>query len=457
MDAKRFDTIVRSLTAAGTRRGVLGFLATLPLLGGLGLVASEDGAEAAKRRKRNKRSQQTGQSHNLNAEKKRKKKKKCKPKSQTTTCAGKCGPVKNTCKKTVNCGSCACDPGCAACFTCQEGPNTVGTCVVDTDQVGEACGACGTCDGSGQCVGCDAGLDCCGDACVDLQSDSDNCGACGEACEPGQSCQGGVCGFTCGGDFCPSATEICDGGTCHACDVCTTCTHTIVQEAVNEIGSGTVRICAGAYRRLGDNPVVGFRFVDLSLVGAGAESTILDGGGIDSTNPVLFMRDSTSTVRQLTVTGARGASGIWNFFSAELTLEDVIVSENVSPFGAGIFNEGVLTLNAGTIVRGNGAIGDSGGGIVNAGEQASLTLNDGARVTGNTAAVTGGGIVNAAGTVVLNAGSEVSGNDSLGGAGGIANTDEGTVTLHTGSVVCGNSNPECAGFNDPNTICQDDC
>jgi hypothetical protein len=235
-----------------------------------------------------------------------------------------------------------------------------------------------------------------------------------------------------------------------------------VQAAINGANSGdTVRICAGTYTRFGNGPVAEIIGIDLTLVGAAAESTILDGGGFGSSSldPVLFVDVSTSTVRQLTVTGGNDASGILTSEPTNLTLADVIVSGNRKPFGAGIENRSVLTLDAGTIVRDNFAERFSGGGILNAGDVASLTLNAGARVTGNLSVGTGGGIANVVGITTLNAGSEVSGNVAFSqtGAGGITNDSGGTVILQPGSRVCGNSNAECEGFADPNNICQDTC
>jgi hypothetical protein len=86
MDNSQFDRLARALGALRTRR------AATALLGGLlaaPILASED-IDARK--------------------KKKKKKKKCKPEPTTQTCAGKCGSVKNNCKKAVACS--ACTPPC---------------------------------------------------------------------------------------------------------------------------------------------------------------------------------------------------------------------------------------------------------------------------------------------------------------------------------------------------------
>ena len=136
MDARHFDALTRTLSEAGSRRGLLGLLAALPLVGGLVALLDPDEIDAHGRRRRRKKRHK----HGKGRRRKHHHKKKCKANSLAKTCAGKCGQVKNNCKKTVDCGACACEPPCDVCFTCQEGPTTPGTCVVDPEQQGQACG-----------------------------------------------------------------------------------------------------------------------------------------------------------------------------------------------------------------------------------------------------------------------------------------------------------------------------
>jgi hypothetical protein len=80
MDDVRFDRLARTLDGRRSRR------AATALLGGLlatPLLASDESAA-----------------------KKKKRKKKCKPGPAAQTCAGKCGSVRNRCKKMVDCGPC---------------------------------------------------------------------------------------------------------------------------------------------------------------------------------------------------------------------------------------------------------------------------------------------------------------------------------------------------------------
>ncbi len=137
MDARHFDNLTRALSEASTRRGLLGLRATLPVLAGLFALLAPDESDAKGRRKRRKKKHKHGKGR------RRKHHKKCQADSKGKTCAGKCGPVINNCKKTVDCGSCACTPACEVCFICQEGANTPGECVVDPAMAGEYCGAAG--------------------------------------------------------------------------------------------------------------------------------------------------------------------------------------------------------------------------------------------------------------------------------------------------------------------------
>jgi hypothetical protein len=86
MDARRFDSLSRSLTEAGTRHGVLAFLATLPILGGLLVPSIRTRLDAKGRRKRRKKGHKHGKGNGGH----RKGKRKCKAHAKAKTCAGKC-------------------------------------------------------------------------------------------------------------------------------------------------------------------------------------------------------------------------------------------------------------------------------------------------------------------------------------------------------------------------------
>lgn len=181
MDPSHFDALARALSSVDSRRRLLASLAALPLLGDLFLVSDHT---EAKRRKRRAQRQRDSQPALVADKKKRKKpkKKKCQPESVAQTCAGRCGSVANNCKQAVDCGSCACDPACDACFRCQENaPNAEGTCVLDELQQRQSCGSDGKlCQPDGTCA--------CVPACSDKVCGPDGCGESCGTCDSGQVC-----------------------------------------------------------------------------------------------------------------------------------------------------------------------------------------------------------------------------------------------------------------------------
>jgi uncharacterized repeat protein (TIGR01451 family) len=139
VESNRFVQMVKTLSTAGTRRGVLQRLTALPLVGALAALFGEDEGAANRRRKAKRR---VGTENHKHAGRRRKHKKRhkktCTPKSHANTCAGKCGivKVKNACKQRVDCGSCGCTP--------------LATCPpdLDCDTIADGCGgtiSCGEC------------------------------------------------------------------------------------------------------------------------------------------------------------------------------------------------------------------------------------------------------------------------------------------------------------------------
>ena len=301
MDARHFDALARVLSAGGSRRHVAALLAALPILSGLAALLDPDVADAAGRRKRRKKRHKHGDNRRRKRKNKHKKKPNhptCTPDSRAQTCAGQCGAVPNNCGVIVECGPCQCDPTCPACFTCEEGTATPGTCVIDPAQQGEACGAgnkvCQP-DGSCACIpttcaeagvpcgpladGCGTTLDCgscsCAPACdvcftceeegpntpgtcvVDAAQQGAPCGSDGRVCQPDGSCTcvplsecpaGKECGTYpdgCGGfvtcpSICINPTPICSDNVCGACTADSQCASgEICAEGQCVTGSGT--------------------------------------------------------------------------------------------------------------------------------------------------------------------------------------------------------------------------
>ena len=190
MDARHFDSLTRSLRSAGTRRGLLGLLAALPLLAGPGNGDALDEVEARGKKRKRKRKPKPAP---------------CESEPPSQTCAGKCGKVTNNCLVTVECGACPCTPisGCPA--------NSCGP--IDTGCGGTMqCPACPDCQmcSRGQCVsdhskqhtccsGNNSGKWCEAGACVAIPDNARaSLSSCGGMCDcrvAGNSCAGGSGGL----------------------------------------------------------------------------------------------------------------------------------------------------------------------------------------------------------------------------------------------------------------------
>lgn len=212
-----------------------------------------------------------------------------------------------------------------------------------------------------------------------------------------------------------------------------------LQAAINAAASGsTLRLCPGTFRITTMLEVE----KDLTLAGAGAEQTILDG---ENTVPVLLVGGSrTVTVERLTITrgfaaGEGRGGGIVN--NGDLTLRQMIVSFCEAEKGGGIalFRFSTLTMNENSVVEHNTSR-DDGGGILNDG---TVTMNEGSFVMNNTAGGGGGGIMSLAGNLTMNGGSFVIENTALDAGGGGIGGFGSHVTLNPGSTVQGNDPNDC--------------
>jgi hypothetical protein len=158
MDAERFDTLTRSLTAPRSRRGALAMLlgGTLGLLGGR---LPEHGAMPVRA------AQGTGLADALVRGDQ--------PLVSCaalglTNCGGLCVDLQSD---AANCGGCG--------VFCSGGLCSGGYCVGIWDDVRFSCAA--------------SGLNDCGGTCADIYSDPYNCGGCGYTCGAGQICAGAAC------------------------------------------------------------------------------------------------------------------------------------------------------------------------------------------------------------------------------------------------------------------------
>jgi CSLREA domain-containing protein len=181
----------------------------------------------------------------------------------------------------------------------------------------------------------------------------------------------------------------------------------------------------------GDLDVTG----DLTINGAGAATTIVDGGGLDR---VFDVRSGTVVFNDITIRNGSTVpdsdlgGGILISSSGTLTLNRCVVSGNSGFEGGGISNDGMLTINGSTI-SGN-TTANFGAGIHN-NVNGTLTINDGT-ISGNTADGDGGGISNSGALTINN--STISGN-AAGRGGGIAISSTGGSVPITNSTISGNS------------------
>lgn len=143
---------------------------------------------------------------------------------------------------------------------------------------------------------------------------------------------------------------------------------------------------------------------DLTITGAGATQTIINGNQIDRVIHILF-NDPTVTISGVTIQngdaphetlgGVDGAGGGIRLGFATLTLIDTVVRNNTAEeLGAGIDSEGALTLInseiSGNTVSGGVSLLQRGGGISTVGER-GLTISN-STISNNFAALTGGGL-----------------------------------------------------------------
>jgi hypothetical protein len=212
---------------------------------------------------------------------------------------------------------------------------------------------------------------------------------------------------------------------------CKTITH-----AISLASSGdSIMVAAATYT---ENLTIGF---SLKIVGSGAKTTIIDGGGI---NTVVAISTASAHVSlsKMTIRNGIAATGGGINNSGRLTISDITVSGNSTASGAigsgaGIYNSGTLKINY-TTISGNNADsdGDSGGGIYNSG---TLTINN-STISGNSAVgieAEGGGISNGGTLTISNTtiGGNIANSDVVNDGGGISNG--GTLTINN-TTISGN-------------------
>jgi hypothetical protein len=187
--------------------------------------------------------------------------------------------------------------------------------------------------------------------------------------------------------------------------------------------------------------------VNLTLTGAGAETTMIDGGGIARVISILNTSVHVA-LSKLTIRNgvAAGGGGILNW--GTLTISNSTVSRNTaassySATGGGIYNSGTLTINDSTLSGNAGSTNFIyGGAIYNSG---TLAINN-STLSGNSAGGFtgggGGGIYNDSTLKINN--STIAGNSGSPNGGGIYNN--GSATLQNTIVAGSPSGGNCYGI-----------
>jgi hypothetical protein len=233
-----------------------------------------------------------------------------------------------------------------------------------------------------------------------------------------------------------NATAACPGTAALPC-----ATVSLVIAKATFIDGDTINVAAGTYT---DKPNFGAKTA--TLQGAGAGTTIFNGGGTAWALTSNVTAAKTLTLKDLALTNGKGTNGLGGAFAAgsgQVVMTNVVLTGSTSTnVGGGAYvpaaASGSLTMNGG-VVSGNTAA-NGGGGIYTAG--GTVTLN-GTTITNNTVTgLGGGGFYAAAGTHSLT-NTTLSANKALAGVGG-AIASAATVTL-TGGSVTGNTAVNGAG------------
>ena len=260
------------------------------------------------------------------------------------------------------------------------------------------------------------------------------------------------------------------GSDSHNCLTSSTACKTI-GHAISRAASGdTIRVAAAIYT---ENLTIG---KSLTILGAGAPTTIMDGGGVGSvatiSNTSAQVSLSEVTIRNGT---ARSGGGISN--AGSLSIVNSIVAGNsascsggkygCSASGGGIDNSGPLTINNSTITgnsanasgcfpppRGLCFVHAQGGGIFNRGtleiNNSTMGGNEAKRwflpfkCSGNTVCTADGGGIANYGTLTIN-NSTISGNSARDFGGGFGGGIYGTATVQNSIVANNTSGGNCYG------------
>jgi CSLREA domain-containing protein len=243
-------------------------------------------------------------------------------------------------------------------------------------------------------------------------------------------------------------------GTCETAPGGGVCTlRAAIQEANALAGDDTINLPAGTYTlsippgaegTVAQDAAVGDLDItdNLTIAGAGAATTIIDGAASSRVFQVALSK--TVTMSGLTVRNGADAGGAGIFALGNLTLNDVVVTANAAmgAGGAGIRGGGSLTLNGCTVSANVGT--DQGGAIFGG----SPVIIDRSTIRGNMTPDQGGGIFSDGPLTITN--STIADNMSTGDQGGGIFIENGDLTV-VNCTISGNTATDGGGgiFNNP--------
>ncbi|UCH52234.1 MAG: hypothetical protein JSW09_06200, partial [Pseudomonadota bacterium] len=220
-----------------------------------------------------------------------------------------------------------------------------------------------------------------------------------------------------------------------------------IQESNQSAGADTITLPAGVFTlslsgtgeeiaATGDLDITD----NLTIAGAGALSTIIDGGGLDRVFDIApNVGAVTVTISGVTIRNGLATSGSGGAIRINLgtvTLNDCTISgSDADTNGGGIYNAGTLTVNRCTLS--DNSASSNGGGLYN-GASASITNTT---FSGNVATTSGGGLYNATSSIATLRNATFALNSAATG-GGVRNL--GTATL-TSSLLSANTPANCNG------------
>jgi CSLREA domain-containing protein len=203
-----------------------------------------------------------------------------------------------------------------------------------------------------------------------------------------------------------------------------------IEEANALAGADSISLAAGTFTLgLGEITISS----DLTITGAGAGATIIDGASLSR---IFNITSGTVTISDLTITngdaGAGNGGGIQVGSSATVNLVDVALTGNTGFFGGAIVNAGALDLTNVTIAN-NTATSDAGG-IWSQGNFSSLNATN-VTISGNATPGLGGGLYVTKNATLTNV--TITNNSASQGA-GIYETGGAPNATVTNSIIAGN-------------------